>query len=33
MCKKHKLMKEKKLHDFHYQIMGWEAYDGEHGHK
>jgi hypothetical protein len=33
VCKEHKLMKEKVSHNFHYQIMGWKAYDGEHGHK
>jgi hypothetical protein len=33
VCKKHKLMKKKNSHNSHYQIMGWETYDGEHGHK
>jgi hypothetical protein len=33
VCKKHKLMKEKVSHNFHYQIMEWKAYDGEHGHE
>jgi hypothetical protein len=26
MCKKHKFMKEQ-LHNFHYQIVGWEICD------
>jgi hypothetical protein len=25
MCKKHELMKDQFLYDFHYQILGWEV--------